>query len=62
VKVIGFDGIKLGEFITPELSTIQQPIKEIAKTSVKLLIDQINGKEVQRENILPVKLLEKETT
>jgi LacI family sucrose operon transcriptional repressor len=62
VKVIGFDGIKLGDYIMPGLSTIQQPIKEIAKTSVQLLIDQINGKDVQRENILPVKLLEKEST
>jgi len=62
VKVIGFDGIKLGEYITPGLTTIRQPIKEIAKTSVQLLIDQINGKEVQRENVLPVKLVEKETT
>mgnify|MGYP001306984081 CR=1 FL=1 len=62
VKVIGFDGIKFGEFFTPELSTIQQPIKDIAKTAVKLLIDQINGEPVQRENILPVRLLEKETT
>jgi len=62
VKVVGFDGIKLGEYIAPELSTIQQPIKDIAKTAVKLMIDQINGQPVQRENILPVKLLEKETT
>ncbi len=62
VKVVGFDGIRVGEYITPELTTIQQPIKDIAKTAVKLLIDQINGTEVPRENILPVKLIEKETT
>lgn len=62
VKVVGFDGIKLGEYIVPELSTIRQPIKKIAQTSVELLIKQINGEDVQRENILPVKLLEKETT
>jgi LacI family sucrose operon transcriptional repressor len=62
VRVVGFDGIGLGQFFTPGLSTIQQPIREIAKTSVQLLIDQINGKDVQRENVLPVKLVEKETT
>jgi len=62
VRVVGFDGIGLGRFFTPGLSTIQQPIREIAKTSVQLLIDQINGKDVQRENVLPVKLVEKETT
>lgn len=62
VKVVGFDGIRVGEFMMPGLSTIQQPIKDIAKTAVKLLIDWINGTEVPRENILPVKLIEKETT
>ena len=62
VKVVGFDGIKLGGYFSPGLTTIQQPIKKIAETAVQLLMDQINGKEVQRENILPVKLVEKETT
>lgn len=62
VKVVGFDGIQLGEFIAPGLTTIQQPIREIAKSAVDLIVEQINGNAVPRENILPVKLLEKETT
>lgn len=62
VKVVGFDGIQLGNYITPELTTIRQPIKDIATTAVKLIVDQINGNEVPRENILPVKLWEKEST
>lgn len=62
VKVVGFDGIRLGEYFTPGLTTIQQPIKEIGKTAVSTLIDLINGEEVPRENLLPIKLLEKETT
>lgn len=62
VKVVGFDGIRLGAYFTPGLTTIQQPIKEIGKTAVSTLLDLINGEEVPRENILPVKLLEKETT
>ena len=44
VSVIGFDGIELASFITPSLATMRQPVDEIAKTSVSLLIDCIAGK------------------
>jgi hypothetical protein len=44
VSVIGFDGIELASYITPSLATMRQPVEEIAKTSVSLLIDSIAGK------------------
>jgi LacI family transcriptional regulator len=44
VSVIGFDGIELASYITPSLATMRQPVDEIAKTSVSLLIDSIAGK------------------
>jgi DNA-binding LacI/PurR family transcriptional regulator len=37
IAVIGFDNIKLAKFITPSLSTIAQPKKYIASTSVSML-------------------------
>jgi LacI family transcriptional regulator len=44
VSVIGFDGIELASYITPSLATMRQPVDDIAKISVSLLIDSIAGK------------------
>lgn len=43
VAVIGFDGVPLTQYITPALSTIEQPIPTISKQVVSLLLDRING-------------------
>jgi LacI family transcriptional regulator len=44
ISVIGFDGIELASYITPSLATMRQPVDEIARISVSLLIDSIQGK------------------
>ncbi|SLK34302.1 LacI-type transcriptional regulator [Mycobacteroides abscessus subsp. abscessus] len=64
LKVIGYDGTDTTKVLLPELSTIAQPIKDIAETCVDLLIKQIDGKwdEKEQQIILPVKLIESETT
>lgn len=64
LKVIGYDGTDTTKVLLPELSTIAQPIKDIAETCVDLLIKQIDGKwdEKEQQTILPVKLIESETT
>ncbi len=38
LSVVGFDGIALGEDLTPALSTVTQPNHEIGRRSVKLLL------------------------
>lgn len=63
LKVIGYDGSEITRMLLPELSTIQQPVKEIADLAVQLLLKQINGEtESKIEWKLPVKLIESETT
>ena len=39
VSVIGFDGVDIGRFTTPRLTTVEQPVEEIARRSVNLLLD-----------------------
>ncbi|MFA6846326.1 MAG: LacI family DNA-binding transcriptional regulator [Sphaerochaetaceae bacterium] len=39
MKVIGFDDIPLAEMTSPQLTTIHQPIKEMADMAVTMLID-----------------------
>lgn len=64
LKVIGYDGTEATRILLPELSTVQQPIKEIAETAIHLLMDQINGKEQGNslETILPITIIEGSTT
>jgi LacI family transcriptional regulator, sucrose operon repressor len=63
IKLIGFDGAKTTLSMLPELSTIQQPISEIAKQSVTILMNEIeSGKRIAQEVKLPVKLIRRETT
>ena len=39
VSVIGFDGIDLSRFTIPRLTTVEQPVEEIALRSVNMLLD-----------------------
>ena len=43
LSVVGFDGIALGEDLTPALTTIAQPNSDIGRRSVELLIPAIAG-------------------
>ncbi len=64
LKVVGYDGTKTVMHLLPQLTTIKQPIEEIAKTSVKKLMDMIDNPEFSGpyETTLPVQLLINETT
>ncbi|MEA4890070.1 MAG: LacI family DNA-binding transcriptional regulator [Clostridiaceae bacterium] len=61
VSVIGFDGIELGRYYNPQLTTIAQPQMELAEESVNLLIDHIEQQSKARTIILNVGLTEGES-
>jgi len=62
LQVIGFDGIQKNDLFHPLLSTIKQPVEEIARVSVKILLDIIMNKKVPKETVLDVQYLDRETT
>ena len=41
LSVVGFDGIDLGRFTAPRLTTVEQPVEEIARQSIHLLLDML---------------------
>lgn len=43
LSVIGFDGIELGKDLTPMLSTIVQPNREMGRSGVELLVQALDG-------------------
>jgi len=42
LSVVGFDGIEFAEFVTPTLTTIQQPRHEIGRSGARTLIEAIS--------------------
>lgn len=62
MKIVGYDDINVANLVVPSLTTVRQPIKEIARKAIELLLRQIDGEKVEKENILPVTLMERETT
>ena len=43
VSVMGFDGIALGKYLNPTLSSVSQPIEEIGIQAAKLLLSLLEG-------------------
>ena len=57
---IGYDGLEISQLL--DITTVSQPIYEIGECAVELLIKKISGKLVQERSILPVRLIEREST
>lgn len=64
LKIIGYDGTKFIQNYFPHLSTIAQPITDIADILVDLLLQRIQDAEKPLEShyVLPVKLIQGKTT
>ncbi|WP_075642806.1 LacI family DNA-binding transcriptional regulator [Exiguobacterium indicum] len=63
LQVIGYDGIELGQMISPPLTTIAQPIYQMGELAAKLLIQRIEGTPIAAvHHELTVEIIERETT
>ncbi len=57
VSIIGFDGQRATEFVTPPLTTVFQPCYEIGSSAAELLVDIIeNSSKKLTQHVLPVRL------
>jgi len=54
LKIVGYDGANTTRTLLPELTTIVQPIEEMAATAVATLLKKINNDQTELEQILPV--------
>ena len=43
ISVVGYDGLNIGDFLLPKLTTITQPTEELTQRSAALLLKQIEG-------------------
>ena len=62
LKIVGFDDSYVASVTTPPITTIHQPIKEMAQKAVECLADTVEGKIVPTRTTLPVSLVVRETT
>ena len=63
VQIIGFDNIELSGVLIPKLTTIAQPIFNIGNEAIKRLNLLIRKKSINElHSVLPVNLIERETT
>ena len=61
VSVIGFDGLPLGSYLVPQLSSVAQPMEQMAARSVEILISCIEDGAESVHQTVPFTLLERES-
>lgn len=59
LSIIGFDDIPLASLVYPTLTTVSQNLELRAKVAVELLLELMDGKAAGRQELLPVKLIER---
>lgn len=62
IKVIGYDDVRIASLVSPRLTTIKQPIREMSECMIDLVVKQVDGHEVPMIQTLPVTLIERGTT
>lgn len=61
-SVAGFDGLDMSFYYNPSITTIRQPVEEIAEETIKILFDLIHKKTTQAHKIFPAELIVREST
>jgi DNA-binding LacI/PurR family transcriptional regulator len=61
-SVTGYDGIRLGEYIRPRLTTLQTSPRRIGAEAARILLDEIDGFGVRDVDIPPAELVVREST
>ncbi|WP_299845916.1 LacI family DNA-binding transcriptional regulator [uncultured Paracoccus sp.] len=62
VSVIGFDDIELASHLTPALTTIRQPKRDLGRAAAGIIIDRIAGREIAEVTLLVPRLMLRDST
>jgi LacI family transcriptional regulator len=62
ISVIGVDDIRLARFISPRLTTVRQPLKEMGAIAAATLLCRIEGKKAAEETVIQPQLVVREST
>ena len=61
IKLVGFDDVELAGLTTPTITTVHQPIREIAEAAIETIEKVNEEKKVPRKIVLPVTLIERDS-
>lgn len=62
VSVIGFDNREISEYLEPQLSTMEIPLRQIGQTAADIVVKKINGTEIESNQIfIPCRLIERQS-
>lgn len=63
ISVMGYDNIDLCEYVSPRLTTIEQPILKLGEISAQLILNRIKDEKLPRQLVdVPVKLIQRDST
>jgi DNA-binding LacI/PurR family transcriptional regulator len=63
LAVTGFDDVPVFQYFKPSLTTLRQPVWEVGRSTVHLLVDLLQDKPVEKQQILLApKLIVREST
>ncbi|KFI90985.1 periplasmic-binding protein/LacI transcriptional regulator [Bifidobacterium saguini DSM 23967] len=62
LSVIGFDDIQTAAYMGPALTTVRQPLRDMAATAARMIIDTTEGRQIQKRVILPTSLVMRDST
>lgn len=62
VSVMGFDGIEVGKYLSPPLTTVQQPVYRLGKEVARVLLELIEDNRGPIQLTLPVEVVNEQNT
>ena len=62
IKIIGFDDVGIPEASYPAITTIRQPVSEMAREAVDCISRLTEKKDITKKTVFPVELIVRETT
>lgn len=61
LSIVGYDNTNIAEMSYPPLTTVAQPLYDMGKKSVEMLIKRISYNEKVESIIMPFEIIERET-
>lgn len=61
LKLVGYDDVSLSTLLVPQLTTIHQPVAEMAERAIQLALHFHADESLQQANVFPVKLIRRAT-
>lgn len=62
LSVVGFDDVQTAAFLGPALTTVRQPLHDMASASTRMLLDMVEGRPTQHHVIMPTSLVVRNST